>query len=240
MATEVNRGQRPSIWRAIAFLGTPPMRRAIAHLPQLSPQEEMVLIHLTRRVKVMTLQQVREFLPHKCEAGAKRRMMLLSRTGWVVPMRLLSRTIDYRPTSPLVTWSPNQQAPRFLEVVRRSQTRWLSPLHSVLAFSASKRSGLYFGGQARLPRPSEATHDVFLTSVFLHFKNDRLHDADAWVGEGILASEARGKEGAIPDAVIRRADGITAIEVVGESYSATKLSAFHDDCARKGWGYELW
>ena len=50
-----------------------------------------------------------------------------------------------------------------------------------------------------------------------------------------------GREGdKVPDAVVK--DGLyrTAIELVGSSYRAQKLEAFHTYCAAQDLGYELW
>jgi hypothetical protein len=106
--------------------------------------------------------------------------------------------------------------------------------------AASSQSANYFGGDARLPRQSEGTHDLFLTSVYARFLRSRPDEVKHWVGECRLAKEASGKEGVIPDALIRRGEQNTAVEVVGESYTASKLQAFHEHCVRSNWSYEIW
>ena len=56
----------------------------------------------------------------------------------------------------------------------------------------------------------------------------------------MLASRLAGREGVIPDSLVHGPTGYVAIEVVGESYSQSKLQSFHDYCTTQGWSYELW
>jgi hypothetical protein len=63
---------------------------------------------------------------------------------------------------------------------------------------------------------------------------------EEWIGEGGLVGQRRKPDEVVPDALVRCADGKVAIEVVGESYTFTKLRAFHEFCQSRGWRYELW
>lgn len=207
----------------------------------MTERDEAILSALTNRVKVFAIGQIHRvwWLEGSVDA-AQARLRVLCEADWLVPVRLAVRAIEYFPSRPLVRSSPGGCVPSWTDLIAETQSRWNVPIRSVPAVIASNRAARFFGGHARHPRPSEATHDLYLAGVYLRMLEENAVVAEAWLGEGRLVAQAQGQEGAIPDALIRHEDGCTAIEVVGESYPAAKLKAFHQYCEYRGWRYELW
>jgi hypothetical protein len=192
-------------------------------------------------VKVLSIGQIHRmwWLDRGIDA-VRERLKILCDGDWLVPIRLAAKAVDYFPSRPLAEPIESATSPEFRNVLAVTQSRWAVPIRVVTAFVASSRAAHFFGGHARHPRPSEATHDLFLAGVYLRFLEERPSEADAWIGEGRLSVEAAGTAGVIPDSLVRRDGGCLAIEVVGESYPESKLQAFHEYCVRRGWRYELW
>jgi hypothetical protein len=207
----------------------------------MTERDESILTSLTHKVKALSVGQIhRAWWLDGDVATARARLNILCDADWLVSIRVAAKAIEYFPYRPLAQIESGGPPPEWGELLVKTKSRWNAPIRMVPAVVASTRSARFFGGQARCPRPSEATHDLFLAGVFLRRREECSADADAWVGESQLSVEARGREGVIPDALIRRDDYSTAIEVVGESYSESKLNSFHEFCTKQGWGYELW
>jgi hypothetical protein len=207
----------------------------------LTERDREIVVTLTNRVKVLAIGQIhRAWWLDANLANTRRRIHRLCIAGWLLPVRVLSKDIDLNPVAPLRIWAPKEPEPDWSCIIRMTSTRWRSPLKSMSAVVGTAQAARHFGGQARHPRVSEGTHDLFLAGVYLRLIAERSDDAVHWMGEGQLVAAAGGGEGGVPDALIQRPDCPIAIEVVGESYTPTKLRAFHAHCDRQNWRYELW
>jgi hypothetical protein len=83
------------------------------------------------------------------------------------------------------------------------------------------------------------THDVHLSAVYLHLLVHEPRIATTWISEAGQYAHGAGRNERLPDALVRRASGVTVIEFAG-AYSKGKLSEFHEHCASRGLPYELW
>jgi hypothetical protein len=238
MSSEVDRGQRPSIYgRPMPFLGSQHVRSVM----MMTERDEAILDTLTNRVKVLGVGQIhRLWWLDSGVSAVQARLKVLCDADWLVPVRLTVRSTDFFPSRPLFSSAASGAEPAWPDLLSVTRSRWNVPLRSIAGVVASQRAARFFGGHARHPRPSEATHDLFLAGVYLRVLEERVIDGQAWLGEAQLAAEAHGTAGVIPDAMIRREPGSVAIEVVGESYTEAKLKAFHQYCGERNWGYELW
>lgn len=207
----------------------------------LTERDQALLNTLTHRVKVLSPDQIQTtWWKNARGAGVlSRRIRQLEDSGWI--MRLNMACCGLRPTdAPILTWRPEEPEPtwnRILRVVRQGLKR---SLRSVLGVVATPRAANQFGGQARYPRPSEGTHDLLVSSVYLRMLRDRPRDARAWAGEGTLAQRLLSSNTVLPDALIAQRSCPIAIEIVGQSYTPAKLQRFHEFCRNRGWRYELW
>jgi hypothetical protein len=214
--------------------------RAVRKVMVMNQRDEEILAALSNCVKVLSIGQIhRAWWIDSSANTAQERLKVLCEADWLVPVRLPVRAVDYFPARPLFQYAAGAE-PHWPDLLSETKSRWNVSMRCVRAVVASNRAARFFGGHARHPRPSEATHDLYVSGVFLRMLEDRSADAANWIGEGHLAAEARGREGIIPDALIRCDDGCTAVEIVGESYPEAKLKAFHEYCGTRAWRYELW
>lgn len=207
----------------------------------LTERDRMLIVSLTQRVKVLTVEQVHAAWWRDAAADTVRqRLSRLCTAGWLVPVRILVRDIDLHPSASVLAWTPGESEPDWPQLIRFTSNRWQALLRSVRAIVGTRHAANHFGGQPRYPRPSEATHDTFLGGVYLRRLAVCPVEADAWSGEGQMATEPSIDGGVVPDALIRRSGITIAVEVVGESYVETKLRRFHEYCRLRNWRYELW
>jgi hypothetical protein len=98
----------------------------------------------------------------------------------------------------------------------------------------------HFGGRRHHHEISaQVTHDLGVAAVWLWFQVNAPTLAAVWVGEDMLAPDRRAET--LPDAALFGVDGNpdTLIEF-GGSYRAARIAEFHDDCAMRGIGYQIW
>jgi hypothetical protein len=207
----------------------------------MTQRDEEILAALTTCVKAFSINQIqRTWWPDASPRCVLDRVRVLSEAGWISLVTVMVRDIAFDPKGPFVRRICPKDSVQWHDILRVSHKRWQVPLRPAKAIVATPRAARFFGGLARHPRPSEATHDLFLTAVYILFRHSCSRKDFVWQGESMLARCLAGREGVIPDALIHGSAGDVAIEVVGESYSQSKLQSFHDYCASQGWSYELW
>lgn len=147
---------------------------------------------------------------------------------------------------PLATWQPGLPIPDLARIANVGRTRWTGTIRATKVVIATRSAADVTGGVAgRLPRSSEATHDLHLAAVFLRMRQELPARARSWTSEASTAAARSTAPHAprsgekLPDAMVRDGRARTAVECVGE-YSPAKLAAFHEYCVRSGMGYELW
>ena len=141
--------------------------------------------------------------------------------------------------NPIFTWQPGQPPPDVKQLVSRLQNRWTYPPRIVAAYIASKFTGDWLGGRGGLLRRDDASHDIHVTALYLHFLATDREAAEAWVGEDLRPKAGyRVKD---PDAFLEYSDGRpTVIIEFGGAYDARRVQAFHKHCAEKELRYQLW
>jgi hypothetical protein len=207
----------------------------------ISNRDHALLSVLATKVKLLTFAQVHRTWWANCvsEESARRRLGRLQKSGLLQVGRLMAFP-EVRLEGPLAVWDLGAPDPDLAGIIAKTRSRWSRSIQMVPVVSITPACAAMYGGRARQVRPSEGTHDIHLAQVFLQQLRDAPEDARAWVSEGQLAHEAGGAEGVIPDAMVRVGDQRRAVEVVGESYSISKLDRFCAHCRRHGWSYELW
>jgi hypothetical protein len=141
---------------------------------------------------------------------------------------------------PVCSWSPGDGPPEFGTVAYKLQSRWVWQPRAELVVIATSKAANWMGGHGgRFPRPSEATHDVHLGSVFVHYLTSKPRLARKWISEAELHERGEGREDRLPDAMIITRAGKTVIEF-GGAYKRKKVEAFHGYCESRGLSYELW
>lgn len=213
-------------------------------LHRLSRQDLRLLEILARKLRVLTLPQGAEALGVKPRALLERARRLESLGLVRVFEVFVSRTV----ASARVALATPSDAPDFAYVVRDVKRKWVraGPPAPKTVIAATRAGGtLAAGVGGRPPRTSEGPHDVFVAAVYLALSRAEPEVAATWVSEDRLIRRGFG-EGEnlpgenLPDALVERAGTPTAIEIVGSSYTASKLSALWNHCKRNGLLLEIW
>ena len=143
---------------------------------------------------------------------------------------------------PVVRWQPTQAAPAVGQVSQALQARWQRrAVRAQTAYIATARASQIFGGKTRgeLKNPLQATHDLGVAAVWLHFDAHKPELADAWQGEDLMAHTRRGEK--CPDAfIVDEAGEVMCVVEFGGAYDAERVRAFHHDCASRGLAYQIW
>lgn len=207
----------------------------------LTERDALLLTCLAQCVKVMSIEQAMAFwmTPADSSPAARRRLARLVRAGWL-DLTPFVAAVPLPAVFPIAVWAVGGAQPSWPEVLASARARASATLRPIRLITASRQAALFVGGIARYSRPSEVTHDLRLTDVFLHFVRNRGPEACSWQGEALLGRKPGHGGTLVPDALIVRPGTPVAVEVVGESYTARKLAAFHECCSQRKWGYELW
>jgi hypothetical protein len=208
----------------------------------LTERDQAILVTLAEKVRCLSLQQIADYWwaqSRRPREPARSRLRDLESLGWVEFHQVFARPlIDL--TKPLAQWSEGDAPPNFAAISHVLKNRFTEPARVTPVVIASRQTGKRYGCPAgRSPRRSEATHDLGLASVYLHFLRHEPARAKAWISEAGLIAAGEGRASKLADALLRTASGETVIEFGGE-YGKAKLEAFHEDCAERGRSYELW
>lgn len=86
----------------------------------------------------------------------------------------------------------------------------------------------------------QATHDMGVSAIFLHFRRTDHASAEQWMGEDIIKPFRRRQK--LPDAILAIGPerSIRLVVEFGGAYPPERVRDFHDDCAARGLPYELW
>lgn len=213
---------------------------------QLTARDEDILATLASKVRLISDQQVTRTWwcdppsPAALKTAA-RRLARLVQAGHLVRLRRASRP-ELRLTAPLATWRPGGEPPAFATIATLGRERFQEPVRSTVFYIASDATARRIGGATvRRPRLGETTHDLHVTTVYLHFRSNHPGLAARWRAEWLTPpGRRRGRSHPkTPDAVIERERRSTAIEFVGH-YTPEKLAGFHRHCAERRLAYELW
>lgn len=208
----------------------------------MTERDEAILDTLTRRVRVLSVSQVAATWWSQAKQGrdqATARLRELQELALVTLVPILARP-EPPLESPVLVWRPTDPEPDFGAVSYRLRSRWTLPARRIMSVIATQRAAKRFAGKGgRMPRASEATHDLCLAAIYLRLLTNDPRRAKRWISEADLFEAGEGRDDRLPDALIITRAGKTVIEC-GGAYSRSKVSDFHRFCVERGWGYELW
>lgn len=172
--------------------------------------------------------------------NARRRLRLLEVCGFLTIQSVLARELPHL-EAPVLTWSPGDATPDFAPIAYHLKKRFVNPVTATPIAVVTRSAASRFGGHAgRVPRPSEASHDLGLGSVYLSLLRKHPARARCWIPEASLVAGRAAIHRKVPDALIRPRRGPEVIIEFGGEYSKAKLEEFHDECCSRRRGYELW
>jgi len=215
------------------------MANTASHLTE---RDESILLTLAEKVRCLSIGQIGAFWwadsarPHET---ARTRLRALEKLGWLKICQVYARPLIAL-DEPIACWQPGEETPNFAAISHRIKNRFSGAAKATSVALASREAGKRYGCPAgHAPRRSEATHDLGLAAVYLHFLRRDSARAKAWISEASLVAAGEGRASKLADALLRFPSGETVIEFGGE-YGKAKLEAFHEDCADRGRSYELW
>ncbi|MCP4787145.1 MAG: hypothetical protein GY903_21015 [Fuerstiella sp.] len=216
--------------------------RQFMEMIQVTERDEKILMALVLKVRLFSQRQIANHWWNGDVANARRRLRQLTADHLVsrvtVPVRALSPL-----TKPMLCWEPGDARPNADSIAYRLKRRLRNrPIRSVTAWVATERSGQLFGGRCRgeLKHRVQATHDLGVSGILLHFDACLPQWAEAWQGEDLLAHTRRGEK--LPDAFIVDAASNNVVCVIefGGDYDARRIHEFHADCVDRDLPYQLW
>lgn len=209
---------------------------------QLTRRDEDLLDVLTKRVRVLGLQQVAAMWwqgQERSLESASRRVAALETVGFLRTITGFAHP-ELSLVGPLLRWHPGEPAPDLGSIAYRLQARWTEPLRLTRGVIATKLAAAQQGGiGGRAPRLSELTHDLHLAAVFIRLRREDPQLAMTWQSEAGQYAEGGGRDERLPDAMIGVGRERMAIEF-GGAYAKRKLEEFHDHCAERAQPYEVW
>lgn len=172
-------------------------------------------------------------------AAARRRLETLQQDGLIALLPLTAHP-ELPLSAPVIAWKPGTQTPNLGAASYQLKHRWSSSPRPVPAIIATTTAARLFGGHGgRWPRESEQTHDIHLSTVYLHYRKTRPALASSWVSEAQIYDAREDKDQKLPDAMIT-VDGNPHVIEFGGAYSRAKLEAFHGYCEALELPYEVW
>ncbi|MEX2186047.1 MAG: hypothetical protein WD875_04600 [Pirellulales bacterium] len=210
----------------------------------LTPRDLEIIETLNMRVRMLTLGDLTATWWNLGVSGRKNaagRLRQLVRAGFLGRADVLAQPM-LTLGGPEYAWFPGESPTRFGPLAWRLQSRWSGFPRRTSVYFATARAVDLFGGGApgRIKNLCQVTHDLHVGTVFLAYRRRWPADAANWIGEDSFTDRRRHRQ-KIPDALLVNPDGepYRAVEF-GGSYSAHRLSAFHEHCRDRGLPYEIW
>lgn len=247
-----------------SIAGCAPLAEAVPLVDVMRPtavilvdRDQEILRTLALKVRLLSLAQLAAAWwsdSSSATTSARRRMNQLTRLGLITALKVLARPVPHI-TAPLVRWRPAEPAPDFGALAWTLQSRWTEQPRDTTVYVATAKAAHYFGGYAQgvLKHAYQATHDLGVAAVYLHFRAEAPASAAEWVGEDVIrrtrrapspASPGRGRRrptDKLPDAVLGQSPTRPRLVIeFGGAYPATRVKHFHDDCQSRGLPYEIW
>ena len=121
---------------------------------------------------------------------------------------------------------------------KQEVTKQIKKSRTKVVYATAKAKQLHGGTcGGRRPRAKEITHDIHVAQVYFCLERHDPELAEYWIGEDRLRAE--GRDGDIPDAVIRPPGGAQLTVDFGGSYDARKLRTVHQNFSQHG-RYQIW
>ena len=208
---------------------------------KLSTIDDLIHATLMVKVRVMSLQQIASAFHGGDVSNANRRLRRLVSAGILAKHNLIARRAPV-PTGPIQIWDPGCPTPNFESLSRSVKRRWQrTATRPTTVFVAARRFASSVGKRTlgRLSHPLQVSHDLGLSSVYLHLWDVQPVAALRWVGEDSFPQSSRKKQS--PDAFLMGINMVPerAIEYAG-FYDAKRFKKFHSYCFNRGLSFDIY
>jgi hypothetical protein len=209
----------------------------------LTERDERLIRALLGKIRLVSLGQLaRSWWPESVSGrtNAQRRVQDLLAQKLLVRERVFARPLIGL-EAPVFRWKPGEPGPDYGQLSYKLQSRWTAEPRRTTVYLASRRAANIFGGKVpgRIKNPSQVTHDLHLSELYLKILKEEPKLAQAWSGEDVIApTRVRQK---LPDAILFDAKGQPRLVMeFGGAYPADRVQAFHEDCRARALPYEIW
>jgi hypothetical protein len=209
----------------------------------LTERDDRLIRTLLGKIRIISFDQIARAWWPQSDSGrtnAKRRVRDLLESKLLVREQAFARPL-LALEKPLFKWKPGEGSPDYQKLSHQLQSRWVEEPRLTCVYLLSKRAANIFGGTApgRIKNPSQVTHDLHLTEMFLRLVKEEPKLAEAWAGEDIVAPTREHQK--LPDAIILDVQGKPRLVMeFGGAYPPHRVQAFHEDCQARGLPYEMW
>lgn len=211
-------------------------------------RDEALVRALLGKIRLASFGQIAQAWWPGSESGrtnARRRVHELVEARLLIRERTFARPM-LELKAPVFRWKPGHVKPDPEKLSYQLQSRWEAQDGSrepraATVYLASHRAAHVLGGVAiaRIQNPSQVTHDIHVTEIYLKLLREEPKLAQAWVGEEIIAPTRVNQK--LPDAILRDSQGTPRLVMeFGGAYPSERVQAFHEDCEARGLPYELW
>jgi len=208
----------------------------------ITDRDSTILEILAFKVRLLSFQQISKTFWNLTKSGTSNAQKRLKK---LVSSNLLNHYLmNTRPLipikEPIFSWNVDDPEPDFESIALKTQSRWTLPPQITPVYTISKKASNLLGGiGGKLEYPLHITHDLHVSSVYLHLLLNDKDTADCWIGEVHLPK--KGFKFKAPDAMINYKNdrGNIFIEFC-EKYNAQRIRDFHNDCVVNKIGYQLW
>jgi len=207
----------------------------------LTGRDRAIVQALVQKVRLFSQRQIVDHWWNGELANCRRRLKRLADRNLLRRISVMARPAPAF-ESPLVTWRPGEVAPDFGKIAYRCQARWrFRPARQCVVWLATELASQAYGGTARgeLKHPTQATHDLGVSAVWLRLNQVAPQWAVAWRGEDLMAHTRRGQK--LPDAfIVDDEDVVLWVIEFGGGYDTERVQEFHLDCVSRNLPYQLW
>ncbi len=222
---------------------------------RLGARDQELLHLLTEKVPIFSLRQIADTYFAGDNGNAVRTLSRLLNRQLLSSQQLLARTPPIF-NSPLALWVPGQNPPPVTRLSFQLGRRWAQQgVRTRQCYLIGPRYAALTGitNSTQLRRPIQASHELAMADLYLHFHTNRPTDASYWLAEQAYRHphwqerliSMEGSPFAIvgqkPDVLLVDENGVVvkAIEL-GGVYNAKRLERFHRWCQRRSLPYEIW
>lgn len=204
----------------------------------LTQRDGEVVGTLARCLSVMTVEQVRRgWWPDARSAAACTRRLRALANQRLLLRRCLVAVSPVPLDGPLLSWKPGESLPDFGPPLIEARRRASGPPVALPVVMAAAAGAALAGGTAHEPRPSDVTHDLLLAEAVLRIRTDEPETLRFWHRGG---GGRRRPGDRVADATLARPGRPLHLEVVGSSYTRTKLVLLHRYFEANHAEYQLW
>ena len=179
---------------------------------------------LSKSVRVLSVEQIGEHFfneSHNARARAFEAISSLTSLGYVANRQVTAKQLGATSGAFFSSPSFDTSLPDFKSLAIKNRRRWKGATLTTV-ITPRERALNRFGGNARVLRTREIEHDLRVSDVWFSLSK---HNQERWCIEDEMDKRLFGSRR--PDGALLGETSTTVIEVIGQGYSAAKISSIY-------------